>query len=156
SISGDLVPGLDTNGAFDVFIRDLVAGQTILASPNSAGTASGNADSGTPVMTPSGLFVAFTSTASNLVASDFNAHTDAVRYAAPLCATLPRTACHQTVTSQKALLILNKNVDSNKDHVTSKFIKGDVTPIEDLGNPVVSTSYALCVYDRTAGVPSLT
>jgi hypothetical protein len=37
-----------------------------------------------------------------------------------------------------------------------KWIKGDVTNINDYGNPVSgTTSYTLCVYDRTAGTPSV-
>ena len=76
SVASDLVaqpgPPLTTN----VFLRDLQAGTTKLVSINSAGTGAGNRDSGqysgggvlrTPVITPDGRFVAFSSFATNLV-----------------------------------------------------------------------------------------
>jgi VCBS repeat-containing protein len=64
----------DTNGNLqDVFVRDLQAGTTMLVSVDSAGTGSGNADSSAPpAISSDGRYVAFTSTASNLVANDTN------------------------------------------------------------------------------------
>jgi Tol biopolymer transport system component len=63
----------DTNGIkHDVFVRDLQAGTTSLVSINSAGTASGNGDSGSPVISADGRFVAFVSIASDLVTNDLN------------------------------------------------------------------------------------
>src|SRR5262245_2496236 len=65
----------DTNGADDVFVRDLAKGTTTRVSVASNG-AQGNGDSGQPAMTPDGRFVVFTSLASNLVAGDGNAARD--------------------------------------------------------------------------------
>ena len=70
SDASDLVAG-DTNGATDVFVRDLVAGTTELISV-SAGGGSANGSSHDPVMTPDGRYVAFISSATNLVAGDTN------------------------------------------------------------------------------------
>jgi len=69
SFATDLVEGVvDPNGAFDIFVRDLIAGTTTLVSVNSAGTATGNDDSGTfPAISDDGRFVAFGSDASDLV-----------------------------------------------------------------------------------------
>jgi Tol biopolymer transport system component len=65
SLASNLVPG-DTNRLQDVFVRDLQAGTTTLASDgsasNSVGYPSGNSDN--PVMTPDGRFVTFSSSKS--------------------------------------------------------------------------------------------
>lgn len=66
----------DTNGGSDVFVRDLQAGTTILVSVNLAGTATGNGSSRKPVISADGRFVAFESTANNLVSNDTNTWTD--------------------------------------------------------------------------------
>src|SRR6267142_5866041 len=63
---------LDTNGRSDIFLRDLEAGTTTLVSVNLAGTASANGDSRKPVISADGRYVAFESTASNLVANGTN------------------------------------------------------------------------------------
>src|SRR5262245_26127844 len=71
SFSSNLVPN-DTNGADDVFVRDLVAGTTTLVSINNTGTASGNDTSIAPIITPNGRFVVFVSGAGDLGANDTN------------------------------------------------------------------------------------
>jgi len=68
--AGNLVAG-DTNGASDVFVRDLVAGATILVSANTNGTAA-NGASQSSVISPDGRYVAFVSTATDLVPGDTN------------------------------------------------------------------------------------
>jgi Tol biopolymer transport system component len=62
----------DLNRVSDIFVRDMVAGTTTLLSINQSGTSSGNGASSTPAMTPDGRFVAFVSTANDLVADDTN------------------------------------------------------------------------------------
>ncbi len=66
SLATNLVPG-DTNGAIDVFLRDLQLGTTSRLSVDALGN-QGNASSDFPSITPDGRFVAFFSTATNLVA----------------------------------------------------------------------------------------
>ncbi|HEX8913905.1 MAG TPA: hypothetical protein VF796_16265 [Humisphaera sp.] len=75
SAADDLVAN-DANGGADVFLRDLTAGTTALVTVNAAGTASAtNAGEnavqawGTPAVSDDGRFVAFGSTAANLVAN---------------------------------------------------------------------------------------
>jgi Tol biopolymer transport system component len=63
---------VDGNAAYDVYLRDLAAGTTTLVSANATGTGSGNLGSTTPVFSPDGAKVAFTSNASNLGATDTN------------------------------------------------------------------------------------
>ncbi|WP_285687338.1 hypothetical protein [Actinoplanes sp. NBRC 103695] len=71
----NLVAG-DTNGVADVFLRDLRAGTTVRASLAADG-AQGNDGSYSGVVTGNGRYVAFASAATNLVAGDTNAVTDA-------------------------------------------------------------------------------
>jgi Tol biopolymer transport system component len=62
STANNLVPG-DTNGLRDIFVRDLQSGTTVLASPGAK--TSGSSDG--PLITPDGRYVAFLSSAANLV-----------------------------------------------------------------------------------------
>jgi Tol biopolymer transport system component len=74
-VGSNFVPN-DTNGANDIFVRDLDAGITRLASANATGTASGNGPSSKPALSADGRFVAFESDASDLVSGDGNGATD--------------------------------------------------------------------------------
>jgi Tol biopolymer transport system component len=70
SSASDLVPS-DTNNLTDVFVRDLVAGTSMLVTVSTNG-GSANGVSRSSVMTPDGRYVAFVSSASNLVPGDTN------------------------------------------------------------------------------------
>lgn len=70
SDASDLVAG-DTNGVSDIFMRDIVAGTTLLVSAAVDG-GSGNGASSDAAVTPDGRYVAFVSEATNLVAGDTN------------------------------------------------------------------------------------
>jgi Tol biopolymer transport system component len=70
SRASNLVAG-DTNGKQDIFVHDRLTGQTTRVSVASDG-AQGNGDSGQPVISADGRFVAFYSSASNLVPGDTN------------------------------------------------------------------------------------
>jgi len=63
-------------GTLDVFMSDLKTGTTTLVSVNSAGTDSGNAVSGFPIISADGRVVAFESFARDLVANDTNSSSD--------------------------------------------------------------------------------
>jgi TolB protein len=70
SYASNLVAG-DTNGTYDVFVRDLVAQVTRRVSVG-AGGQQANSNSSDPAISAGGRFVAFVSVASNLVAGDTN------------------------------------------------------------------------------------
>ncbi len=70
----DLLPE-DTNNKIDILVRDRTAGTTTLVSVATGG-AQGNNDSFAPAISADGLFVAFESRASNLVAGDTNNQED--------------------------------------------------------------------------------
>jgi Tol biopolymer transport system component len=65
----------DTNGAFDVFARDLAAGQTVRASVDAAGAQS-SSDSGAPSVSSDARYVAFESSSADLVPEDTNSASD--------------------------------------------------------------------------------
>ncbi|MBI1849980.1 MAG: PD40 domain-containing protein [Planctomycetes bacterium] len=73
SLARNLVPG-DTNQVADLFVRDLVAGTTRRVNVDSAGGESGSADA--PSISADGRFVAFTSSAFDLVPGDTNGTID--------------------------------------------------------------------------------
>ena len=74
SRSTNLVPG-DTNSVDDVFVRDRQTGTTERVSVDSAGN-QGNAGSSGVGISGDGRFVAFTSSATNLVPGDTNSVAD--------------------------------------------------------------------------------
>ena len=65
----------DTNSNCDVFVRDLAAGTNILVSVGINGTGAKGLSTEAAI-SPSGRYVAFTSTATNLVAQDTNGRSD--------------------------------------------------------------------------------
>lgn len=70
SSAPDLVPG-DTNDLDDIFVRDLASGTTTRVNIGPGG-AQANQDATLPCISGDGRFVAFMSSANNLVASDSN------------------------------------------------------------------------------------
>jgi Tol biopolymer transport system component len=70
SMASDLAP-VNTVGVSNIFVRDLQLGTTTLVSDSSGGV-SGNAGSYVPSITPDGRYVAFESSANNLVPNDNN------------------------------------------------------------------------------------
>ncbi|MFD7073332.1 TolB family protein [Nocardioides sp. NPDC059952] len=74
SLASNLVAG-DGNRTTDIFLRDREAGTTERASVSSDGT-EGNAHSDRPVVSANGRYVAFDSSASNLVPGDVNGRPD--------------------------------------------------------------------------------
>ena len=75
SEASNLVAG-DTNGVGDVFVRDLSDATTRRVSVSSAERQGSGGSLGGVAISPTGRYVAFTSTASNLVAHDTNGNAD--------------------------------------------------------------------------------
>ena len=70
----NLIPN-DTNGSWDVFVHDRQSGKTKLVSANSSG-GQGNGWSSYPSISGKGRYVAFISSATNLVTGDTNGKVD--------------------------------------------------------------------------------
>jgi Tol biopolymer transport system component len=62
----------DTNGASDIYVRDLTTGTTTLVSADASGTDSGDRASVGPVFSPDGTKIAFVSEADDLGPTDTN------------------------------------------------------------------------------------
>ena len=75
SNADNLVAG-DSNGQSDVFVHDLDTGTTTRVSVSSDGSQATGGGSIVPVLSADGSWVAFGSTATNLVSDDFNAASD--------------------------------------------------------------------------------
>ncbi len=71
SFASNLVPG-DTNGYWDIFVHDCQTGETTRVSVDSAGNQANEYASYLPSISVDGRFLAFESTASNLVPGDTN------------------------------------------------------------------------------------
>jgi len=74
SEAGNLVTG-DANSASDIFVRDVLLASTTLVSRSTAGV-QGNGNSSVPCISADGSFIAYESTADNLVAGDTNGQAD--------------------------------------------------------------------------------
>lgn len=72
SYASDLTATPDTNGTTDVYVRDLETGTTTLVSTNAAGTRAAGGRSTSPVFSPDGATLAFTSDANDLGPADAN------------------------------------------------------------------------------------
>jgi len=75
SLASDILPG-DGNGLYDIYLRDMTNGTTARVTFDMNG-GDPNGNSIAPDVTPDGRYVAFDSTASDLVAGDANARIDA-------------------------------------------------------------------------------
>jgi len=68
------------------------------------------------------------------------------------CPLVPRTGC---VDSRKAGFQIRNHVDDVKDQLKWKFVKGGAFSHAELGDPLATSIYRLCVYDETGDVPSI-
>jgi len=71
---------------------------------------------------------------------------------ATVCAAAPQSGC---IVPAKAGFQIKQTIgDASKSTLKWKVGGGDLTVMQaDLGDPTTSTSWTLCIYDRTAGVP---
>lgn len=72
-----------------------------------------------------------------------------------LCSTQPQTGCKPTTQSRASVLQLKVNALATRNALTWKWSKGAATSLADFGDPLASTTYAVCVYDEIDGHPTL-
>jgi hypothetical protein len=72
-----------------------------------------------------------------------------------LCAATPTTGCRAPTVPKAAVLSLRHPSDAKRDRLGWKWKKGPGISRADLGDPTGETSYVLCIYDDTSGVPGL-
>jgi hypothetical protein len=73
----------------------------------------------------------------------------------PLCAATPRTGCRTPAVPGKSSLRLKNKSGALQDRLRWKWNHGAATTFAAFGDPLTTTNYELCIYDETAGVPSL-
>ncbi|HYJ68973.1 MAG TPA: PxKF domain-containing protein [Nocardioidaceae bacterium] len=129
SLAPNLVPG-DTNGRQDVFVRDRSTGETSRVSVSSAGTQAADGNVIDVAISSDGRYVAFVSTASNLVPGDAFATYDAFVHDRSL-GTTSRVAATADVE-----------------------ISGDGRFVVTVG-PVGSSHNGVLVHDRTTGTTTV-
>jgi len=78
STATNLVAG-DSNGADDIFVKDMTTGATVLASASQDGAIADKGTDGAPNISDDGRYVAFESKASNLTEGDTNGQSDIFR-----------------------------------------------------------------------------
>ena len=112
SIASNLVPG-DTNSGFDVFVHDLVTGETERVSVSSAGEESndGSVYSYGLAISSDGRYVAFPSNASNLVPGDTNGKIDVF--------------VHDRVTGATERVVVSSSGEQGNDHSAFASISAD-------------------------------
>ncbi len=71
------------------------------------------------------------------------------------CAATPVAGCRKPSQPGKAAFQITNATGKPKDHITWQWLKGQATSVADFGDPLNTTSYALCIYDATGGVPAL-
>ncbi len=72
----------------------------------------------------------------------------------PDCGSGPIIGCRQSILANKSLLLL-KDKGGARDKLVFKWVKGESTDAALFGDPLSSTTYTMCIYDETAGSPSL-
>ncbi|HZN65798.1 MAG TPA: CARDB domain-containing protein [Tepidisphaeraceae bacterium] len=142
--ASDLVT-LDGNNATDIFLYDIDTGALNLVSTNVAGTAAGNGASADAFVAPGGQFVAFSSTATDLVSGDSNGVADAFVVTAPdrTVDTAAPTAALATVQPSNntggQFLQFAVTYSDNSDLAITSFGNDDVTITPPGGSPTAAT-----------------
>ncbi len=72
-----------------------------------------------------------------------------------LCGTAPAGGCRRPALSGKAAITLKVQALPEKNGLDWKWIKGTATSKLEFGNPLSTTSYAVCLYDTPSGTPRL-
>lgn len=69
------------------------------------------------------------------------------------CPRTPWTFCKQSTKENRPLLLLKDKDD--KDQLIYKWVAGEETTLADLGDPLTTTTYTVCVWDAIADSPEL-
>lgn len=66
----------------------------------------------------------------------------------------PAIGCKQSLQAHRSVLFL-KDKATGHDKLFWKWVRGEETALAELGNPSVSSAFALCLYDNSGGIPQL-
>jgi hypothetical protein len=73
----------------------------------------------------------------------------------PVCGAVPLASCKTPVLPLSGKFMIKNLTPDERDGLRWEWWEGSATSKAELGDPLTSTSYALCVFDFAAGVPSL-
>ncbi len=73
----------------------------------------------------------------------------------PLCQSAPLPGCKQTTLGRSKLIVKDDPGNIAKNRLQWSWSKGAATTFAELGDPLATTRYALCVWDGRAGSPEL-
>jgi flagellin-like hook-associated protein FlgL len=108
----NLVSG-DTNALRDIFVKDLLTGQTSRVNVNNSGTQASGGLSSNPRITPDGRYIIFDSVATNLVSGDTNAQSDIFIVKNPLAAQYSIGLLHSvSLKTQSGAQYMQTHIDS--------------------------------------------
>jgi hypothetical protein len=68
------------------------------------------------------------------------------RTAVPTCAARPRTGCRRIAPGHRTTLSLRNHLRGDGDELAWRWLGGEATALEDLGDPRTTDDYALCTY----------
>jgi len=71
------------------------------------------------------------------------------------CPATPLAACRKPTTRGRSLVLLKDQTPDALDTLLWKWTGAVATAKADFGDPVTTTNYQLCLYDRTGGTPTL-
>lgn len=74
---------------------------------------------------------------------------------AAACVAAPRTGCRKSTVPTTTKLQVTDKAEPERDRVSWKWSRGEATALADLGDPLASDDYALCVYDESSGSPTV-
>ncbi len=144
STAEDLTTNVITGGN-QVYLRDTVAGTTLLASVSSGGIIGGNSDSYVVHVTPDGLFVVFDSYSSNLVTNDVNGTTSDVFIRSRTNRNVELISVNAAGTGSANGDSYNPSISANGRYVTFESYGNNFGPVD--GNSL----YDVYLRDRQAG-----
>jgi photosystem II stability/assembly factor-like uncharacterized protein len=65
------------------------------------------------------------------------------------------SGCHDPILSHKAKLHIKDKSPNARDRIVWKWLRGEATTIDEYGNPLEATDYALCIFDLSGPQPTV-
>jgi cysteine-rich repeat protein len=66
-----------------------------------------------------------------------------------------RPSCRRPTVGRKSILMMKRGGTAERDRLLWRWVRGEATSSDDLGNPTTTDDYALCVFESAGSVPSL-
>ena len=76
-------------------------------------------------------------------------------FTAPKCPLLPVDRCKMSLKSKKGMFQIRKHKNPKRDRMLFRLANVDQTDIAELGDPLSTTTYSICIYDESGDTPGL-